>query len=130
QIASVDLVMTLQSARAAAFAFLAIFVFIPVLIWDGIRDVRMIATMYASIGLLAAFAWRMYKSGRPRIVVALFLNAAFIILFSRLLGVFVVLPAIAVTMTMGLTSQAGLLDRPWLIIVTIAGALVAPLVLE
>lgn len=123
----VALDMKLQPLKTAAFGFLSFFLFLPLVVWNGVRDLTLVVAMYVAVAVLSGFAWHMYRTRRPRFLMIVLLHVAFMMLFSRVQCIFLMAPGIMVLMTIGMIA---LVDRPWFALVAVLVTLLVPVAME
>jgi serine/threonine-protein kinase len=119
-----------RTARTAVLAALSYFLFIPLLLWAGVRQWPIITAFYALAVVLCGHAYYQSRTGRVQPLIPLLCNIAMMTLLSRLLSPWVFVPAIVCMFVMTLTAQNYLWRRPLFIIVIGTIALALPLVLE
>jgi serine/threonine-protein kinase len=122
-----------RRARTAILAYLAIASFLPLAMWNGIRNWPLVLGVFgcALVMALAAFGLRRRPTRTffEMLVYALG-NAGLLVLLSRMAGPFTFVPALACFMTMAVMSYPAFVQRPWALIVIITIGFLAPIALE
>jgi serine/threonine-protein kinase len=108
-----DLVHSQHQSRVGVAAFGAYFLFLPVLLWQGVLDWPWLAVTYGLAAAGCAHAW-LTGRGTPtvaRITVGLLLNALVVLAFSRVLGPYLIVAALGTAVISSIATYPLLLDR-------------------
>jgi serine/threonine-protein kinase len=124
-----DGVIRKQSALAMR-AMLTYFALLPFVIWMGVHDWRPLAIAYGLLAFNLASAFLTSRGKRPTLVTTVFINAASLMVFGRLFGPFVFIPALLTGVCVAIILLPPLLARPALVIGTFVAAFLAPIILE
>jgi len=121
--------VSIQS-RIAIRALASYFVFVPFVVWMGVRDWAAVTITFGLV--VAAMACAVAISVRRSfpVMIAIVVNALLLVWLSRLTSPFLVVPTLVTGAAISLGSLPELLPRPLLVIGGFVAALVAPLVLE
>jgi len=119
-----------RQGRVAARNIAAYLGFIPLMIWVGIRDWSVMSALWATNVLVMFGAIAMARRRIRNIEWAVLGNAVSLVLASRMLGSFVLVPALIVNASVSLIAFPTMLQRPRLVLVAMVGAFLAPLALE
>jgi serine/threonine-protein kinase len=117
-------------AKQAMWAYILIFAFVPLVPFLDVKSWPLQLAFWGLTALIATLAYTVYRTGKPRVASALVANLAFIVVFSRLAGPFMLTPIVTVGILLSFTANPGLIERRWLIFVWGAAAVALPLVLE
>jgi len=126
----VDFAHASTQAVRSSFSIAAYFLFLPVVMWMGIRDWRIVAGLYGLVILSLVCAWFLARQRSFPAVVSLVVNAAVFVVLSRLTSPFLIVPMLAIAITMLFGIFPRLIDRPVLVIGTNLVAILVPIVLE
>ena len=99
--------------RTATAAYATLFVFVPFLFWQGVRDWSVVVLGYACIaGIIVVGRSRLNRLpfGAP---LALVLNTACMLCLARIYGPFLVVPGILVIETFAWMAYPRFIDHPW-----------------
>ena len=119
-----------QQWRTATAAYAVFFLFLALLVWQGIRDWSVVAAGYACITAIIIIGRSPLSRRRLSAPVALALNAAFMVLFTRLYGPIFVVSGVLAVETFAWMAYPPFVDRPWTPMLVMAATLVVPLALE
>ncbi len=114
RMAELDLEQSQRQAFIGVAAFAAYFLFLPVFVVQGVRDWTWLIVTYGMALVGVAHAWWSGRSTSPTvwgITVALLLNTVVVIAFSRVLGPYLVVGAIATGVISSLATYPLLLHR-------------------
>jgi serine/threonine protein kinase len=117
-------------ASSSSYALIAYFVFLPVLLWMGVRDSALVAIQYGLVCAAMACSVLLVRRRTFRAEIALVVNAVLILALSRITSSFLIVPTLAAGVAVLFAMLPQLLRRPVLVIGTMLVAWVAPLVLE
>jgi serine/threonine protein kinase len=126
----IDLATSRRSARLAIYSLLAFFAFVPVILWSGFTAPVIGIAAYALIASLVLFIYRFGGAGGRQLFVTsvgFVLVGAFV---TRVLGPFIVAPAILGIIAMALLAQPELMHRPVFVLTMLVAAFLGPIVLE
>jgi eukaryotic-like serine/threonine-protein kinase len=130
RIREVETALAVREARNAALGMCSYFVFIPFVLWVGVRDWPVVVAVFGYVGLMIAFQLWMARGRKMLPILWVLANGALAVLLSRLFSPWLVCPAIIVS-TAIVTVQAPLfMDRMWLVMGSAVGALLLPFALE
>ena len=126
----IELESDVRAASLTFYALVAGILCLAMVWWVDVKSWPWIVAGAATMGALAALCAWMARTRQIRFGLFMFGFAALAIIFSRMFGPFIVVPAMLVLHVAGMISQPGYVDRPWLPIGSCVAALIAPLVLE
>ena len=112
------------------WAYLSIVALAPLLLFLDVRNWTMLGAFYGVVLTGSLVAFDAARAGRPSIVSILVVNLALAVLFTRILGPFILTPLAIAGMLVGITSIGRINKRRWLVIGWTATAVLLPLVLE
>jgi hypothetical protein len=116
-----------QRTRPAAFAYLSLFLFLPVfLLLHNVESVSELALLYVAAGAMAGLLFHNSKTGRTPVWLFLLANSAFALMFMQLSGLFVLSAALVCGQALGLASRSQVADRPWLLVLWIVVTMLLP----
>ncbi len=125
-----------RRARTATLAYIALAGFLPVAAWNGIRrwDIVLGVVGFAVAMALATLELRR-KPNRSfaEMLIYACVNAALLVMLTRMAGPFTFVPALACFMVMSMMSYPAFVSRrwaPWVLISTIVAGFVGPILLE
>ncbi len=130
RLVEIDARFMAQQWRSATLAYAVFFLFLPVLMWQGVRDWPVVAGGYACIAAIVILGRSALSRRDVSAPLALALNTVFMILFARLYGPIFVLPGVLAVETFAWMSYPRFVDRPWLPMLLVAATLVIPIALE
>src|SRR5207245_1585922 len=106
--------------------------FLPVIVWTGVlRWGAVLAGVAVSVGLAVA-AFRLMREPRRSLawMIAYAIgNAASVVLFARVMGPFLVAPALISIITASLVTYPAFLRQPWILVTVMLAGLLAPFLL-
>ncbi len=126
----IDLAYSRRSSRLGILSLLAFFAFMPVVLWSGFITPLIGIGSYVVIAALVLFMHFFGgRGGWPLIVssIGFALIAAFL---TRVLGPFIIAPAIIGIIAMALLAQPDLMRRPVLVLTLVVAAFLGPVALE
>ena len=129
-LAADDVATTRDRSKKGFFAFLSIFLFVPLVPFLDVKSWALQFLFWGVIGLVCINAWLGYRTGRARIYPVLFGNLAAIFVFSQIAGPFMLTPIIIVGTMIAYTASPRISARPWLIAMWGVLAVMLPIVLE
>ncbi len=119
------------TARTSAAGYASIFLFLPFLLWMGVRSWPLVAALFAAVVIAAVFSWygarRPGRPGTRGLVIAATSTLAFA-LGSTMFGPLVLVPTMIATNTMALALHMDRRARAWAIAIGIVGV-IAPIAL-
>jgi len=116
-----------QRSRIAMFAFLALWLFAPViLVFQHVRDMRGFIALFVGATLMAALSWHNARTGRASIWLLMLGNFIFAFLFMRLTGSFVLGCALVCGQSLVLAER----NKAWALALWTVVTLCLPIVLE
>ena len=117
-------------SRKAFWAYTSLIAMLPVLFFLDITHWTPLIGFYGVVGIAMFTSWRSSITGEPRVAVALVTTLALAVLFTRLMGPFVLTPLLVCCSLVALTSLPWLNERTWAVVGWTAAALALPLVFE
>jgi serine/threonine-protein kinase len=130
RLAETDLALVSRQARLAALSMSAYLLIVPIVIWMGVRDWTIVGATFALVAINIAGAELMVRRPTHPIYWALITNAVMMVLMSRYVSSFVLVPGVIAGSAVSLIVFPQLLARPVLVLATFLGAFVLPFVLE
>lgn len=122
-----------QHARAAVPGYLMVAMFLPIVVWNGVRVWSVTIEAIVVALTLAVAAWdltrRPVKSSRYMVGYAV-INALLLALMTRFVGPLLVIPALVAQMVGSLVTYPALLERKWILIAIILAGFLSPTVIE
>ncbi|HEY4055083.1 MAG TPA: protein kinase [Kofleriaceae bacterium] len=121
-----------SQGRLAALSLLGYFAFVPLLLWTGVRDMKLLV---AFVGLVIASAAQIYTLTRgdrisvPRIYINAATNALIIAVVCRFVGPFIIAPALVFTTLMAYAAHP-MFGRLRYVSVILGAGVVVPWLLE
>ena len=125
-----DSAMAARASWTAAGAILAYFLFVPLLLWMGVREWGTFLALYGLVALMAFHAAYQARTGRVNPVAPLVANIAIMLLLSRLASPLFIVPTMICTYVATLTTQSRIWRRPGLVIAFGVIAFLLPIGLE
>ncbi|MFT3692104.1 MAG: serine/threonine-protein kinase [Kofleriaceae bacterium] len=128
-----NLAITARQSRSAGYTYLAYFLFLPMLVWQGVTNVPLAIVGFTLAAAMAAGSlWLGKGNARRPVPAALILvpNIVVVAFLTRAYGPFVIAPGIAGATAMVLISLPELVDRPILVCAAMCSAIGIPIVLE
>jgi eukaryotic-like serine/threonine-protein kinase len=120
-----------QRGRNAMWAFLSIFLFLPVFLFlQKIHNWTELAALYAAALLMAGLSWHNGKTGRTPGWMLMLGNFVLAFMFARLTSTFVLLVGLVCGQTLALATRSAIARRPYTLVAWIAITLLTPVVLE
>jgi predicted Ser/Thr protein kinase len=125
-----------RRARTAMLAYVALASFLPIAAWNGIRRWDVVIGVFSfAIAMAVATIELRRKPNRTFVEMLLYacVNAALLVMLTRLAGPFTFVPALACFMVMSMMSYPAFTARrwtPWVLISTIVAGFVGPILLE
>ncbi len=129
-LATVDHAFARKLWGQVAFSFIAFFVFVPMMAWQGVLDPWTLAGVFGIPASLALYSIYLVRGGTPRNWVYLVFGSIGMMFVSRLFGPFMVLPGLLAISLVGYTMYPPFMKRPYLPIATVIATFAIPLVLE
>ena len=130
RLAATDLEAVGAQTKFAARALSAYYLFIPVVLWTGVRAWGLFAAVYGIVTISVIGALYMSRRRSSPIVWAVVANAAVLILLTRVFSPFIIVPGLAGGIAVAMVGFPTLIGRPWIVLGgSIAGFLI-PLALE
>ena len=129
-LAATEAELVIRQRRAAAISVASYFLFLPLVLWMGVESWPAIAAFFGMVGVVVALAVRSVRRRDTRMALALVTHALLIGMLSRIIGPFVLLPALASVATMSLIASPALTDRRWWVIAAMAATIAVPVILE
>jgi len=123
-------------ARTAMLAYVALAAFLPIAAWNGIRRWDVVLGVFGfAIAMAVATIELRRKPNRSFVEMLIYacVNAALLVMLTRLAGPFTFVPALACFMVMSMMSYPAFVARPWtpwVLISTIVAGFVGPIFLE
>jgi eukaryotic-like serine/threonine-protein kinase len=130
RLADIDLEQGRSQGKRAIGSLCAYFLFLPISVWMGVRDVGMVVLLYALIAATIAFAVIRLRHPQLPMTVALVLNACMLLALSRVTSPFLIVPTLAVGIGILFAMFPQLLRVPWMVLGASVSALVLPMVFE
>jgi serine/threonine-protein kinase len=130
QLADGDRELAARQARSGTWALAAYFLYVPFMLWIGIRDWVVVGGALGFIAAWMAFAIWSVHGRRNTLVVTLVANVILMTLLARMFGPVLVVPALIVSFCVVTTQQVELIDHPWRVVVAGLAALALPIALE
>ena len=119
-----------ERAKVAMWSLGSLFLFAPLIPFVGIRSWAMVGCFYALIAVDLLVTWEVYRSGRTRLAVTVVVMTATLLLFTRVMGPFIVTPIVACAILVSLSAVPKLTMHARPVIAIAALALMLPFVLE
>jgi serine/threonine-protein kinase len=129
-LAATDAALVIRQRRVAVLALPGFFLFLPFAVWTGIKDVGIIAAIYALVAVLWISALSSVRRRNSSMTFAMIGQSVLIAMMSRVFGPFVLVPALAGVVLMALSASPPLTYRKWRVIGTMVATVVVPLALE
>jgi hypothetical protein len=130
QLADSDRELAARQARSGTLALAAYFLYVPFMLWIGIRDWAVVASVLGFIALWMGFAtWRAHARKSVQ-AVTLAANVVLMTLLARMFGPVLVVPGLIVSFCVVSTQQVELIDHPWYVVLAGLAALGLPIALE
>jgi serine/threonine-protein kinase len=117
-------------ARAAALALSAFFMFVPVVLWVGVKQPVVVGALFGYVAAQLAYNVWMTKRHRSPGIGSFLAYSGLAILLSRLFSPFVVVPGLLITAATLAPRQAALIRRPWLLVGFALATFLVPFGLE
>jgi serine/threonine-protein kinase len=117
-------------ARSAALALSAFFLFVPLVIWVGVNQPLVVGALFGCVAVQAGYNVWMMKRRRSPGIGAVLAYSVLAILMSRVFSPFVVVPGLLITVATLGARQAGLIQRPWLLVGFALATFLVPFGLE
>ena len=122
-----------RHAVTAIMAYLAIASFLPIAMWNGIRNWPAVIAVFCAAILMAASAWvirhRPPRGFGPMLLYALG-NVILLALISRMAGPFTFLPALTCVVVMSVMAYPQFIQRPAVLIILMMAGFLVPISLE
>jgi serine/threonine protein kinase len=120
-----------QRARDATWAFLSLFLFLPVFLFvQHIDNWSSLIALYASTVVAAVLSWHNGKTGRTPIWLMLLGHFALAFMFARLSSTFILCVGLVCGQALALATRPAIAQRPLLLVGWITVSLLAPVLLE
>jgi serine/threonine-protein kinase len=132
ELAALDYQTARAQGRLAALSMLGYLAFVPLLLWTGVRDLRMVAVFVALAIGCGVQVWQLTRRDtiwRPGIYLNACINAALIATVCRLVGPFVIAPTLVTTTLMAYAAHPAF-GSIRIVSGILASGLVVPWVLE
>ena len=112
------------------WAYLSIVFLAPLVLVTDVQNWSLVAAFYGVVGIAVLVALDAARAGRPSVVSILTVNLALALLFTRILGPFILTPLAICCMLVGITSIRRINSRRWLVFGWTATAVLLPIILE
>ena len=123
--------LSARGSRTEALARSACFLFIPVVLWVGVKDPLVVFGMFGFVGLQVLYNRWVNARRRMPSIASFVANIVFALLLERMFGPLVIVPAIVVTTSvLSAARTSDLAERPLLLVAIAVASFVLPLVLE
>jgi serine/threonine-protein kinase len=119
-----------REAREAAYALCTYFLFIPLVLWVGVKDALVVTSVFVAVALQVALNFWLAHRKTPRVVVPMLAHIVLALLLSRLFSPLLVVPAIVVSFGIITAQHSGPMDRPRIVMGLALVALLLPFALE
>jgi serine/threonine-protein kinase len=120
-LAAQDVTVARRQWRQVAFAWLAFYVPLPVMLLAGVRDPLQLVAFYTPVTLCMLLSSYWSKYGRPLLVVSMIGSITAMVALSRLFGPFILVPTILAVMANGFLSYPTHIRRPAVPIAMVVG---------
>jgi serine/threonine-protein kinase len=122
-----------RHANSSFFGFLAILAFMPIAIWNGVRDWSVVGPFLVLAGVLAVASWMIRR--RPHrtdgeMIVYFFALASLVPLVGRVCGPLILVPGVACLVVWAALMYPALMRHPLLVVGAVVAGYLTPLVLE
>ncbi|HSD89402.1 MAG TPA: serine/threonine-protein kinase [Kofleriaceae bacterium] len=122
-----------RHARTTMLSYLAIFLLVPIVVWNGVVKWQLIIAILATAVVLVLSAWQIWR--RPvrtnrEMVLYMLANAMLVSLASRLSGPLILTPALACMVIMSAISYPLFTRRPFLLLAIAGFGWVLPIAVE
>ena len=125
-----DLDQSSIQANRSTYTIFAYVMFLPVMLWMGVRDGLQVAVFYAFVAAAIGCSILLVRRRTFRADIALLVNAGLVIALSRITSPLVIMPTLAAGVGLLFAMLPQMIPRPVFVIGTMVVALVTPLVLE
>jgi len=129
-VAAVEDELIIKQRHATSLSIAAYFLFLPIVLWMGVVDWPTVIVLFSMVGVVVVTARIAVLRRDTRMGLALVTHSILIAMMSRIIGPFVLVPALAGVGVMALIANPGLTRRRWTVIAAMAATLVVPIVLE
>ena len=120
-----------QRTLPAAYAYLSLFIFVPVfLILRNVENVFELVMLYVAATAMAALLLYDGRTSRTPVWLFLLANFTFALMFMRLSGFFVLGAALVCGQALGLAARSRVAKKPWLLVLWIVVTMLLPFALE
>ena len=120
-----------QRGRNAMWAFLSIFLFLPVFLFvQEIKNWPDLAALYGAAVIMALLSWENGRTGRSPVWLLMIGNFILAFTFARLTSSFVLTVGLVCGQSLALSTRSGIARRPLLLVVWIVASLMTPVLLE
>jgi hypothetical protein len=116
RLAEVDREAIGRQTGFAARAMAAYFLFIPIVLWTGVRSWGLFAAVYGIVTITIAGALIMSRRRNPTIIWAVIANSAVLILLTRVFSPVLIVPGLASGIAVAMIAFPTLIHRPWIVI--------------
>jgi len=130
RLAELDRESIARQTGFAARAMVAYFLFIPLVVWAGVRDWGLFAAVYGIISISIAGAIIMSRRRIASITWALVGNSAIMILLTRVFSPIVIVPGLAGGIAVAMIAFPTLINRQWAVITAALTGFLLPMGLE
>ncbi len=114
----------------SVWAYLSIFLVAPLLVLVHVENWGMVFGFLGTVAVAALLALDAARAGRPSVPAILIVNLVLAVLFTRILGPFILTPLAICGMLVGISAIRRINARPWLVIAWTVVAVLLPIVLE
>jgi serine/threonine-protein kinase len=114
----------------SVWAYLSVFALAPLVLLLDVQNWALVAAFFGTLTVCLLVAVDAARRGRASLVSVLAVNLAFALLFSRILGPFILTPLAICCMLVGITSIRRINERRWLVVVWTLTAVLLPIILE
>jgi serine/threonine-protein kinase len=102
----------------------------PLMVLLNVTSWAMVGAFYTSVALCVLVALRSAQTGRGPIVLILICNLGLAVMFTRIIGPFILTPLAICGILVGITAIRRINQRRWLVVTWAVSAVLAPFVLE
>jgi len=117
-------------SRRGVWAYLSVFTVLPVLLAMDVKNWGILVALYGLMLLGSLSAVRSVRRGQPSVTVALIVNFATALMFTRIAGPFVLTPLLVCCTLVALTPIPWLNQRPWVVMIWMVATVMIPIVFE
>ncbi|MEO8699335.1 MAG: serine/threonine-protein kinase [Kofleriaceae bacterium] len=117
-------------SKKALYAYFSIVALLPLVVFLDVKNWAPLIAFYGVIGLGILSTWNHIRTGHTSVAVALVINLALAVLFSRVASPFVLTPLVIACSLAGITPIPWLNERKWVVVAWAAAAVLLPVMLE